>query len=468
MFKHSYFTMGALTLALGAGAIMFAPSVYAYSAYADGFASLYGSAVGTTFANATPDGCQVCHTRDDGGGLNDYGNDFRAENPSRTDTNSIRDALLAIEDIDSDGDPGSYTNIEEIDANAQPGWVEGSNPPGVIGDLDPADVVTVPNIAVTPTSIDFGAVTVGFPETGIVNIANDGNADLTVTDLALSGSTDFGLINEPATPFAVAPNNSVNLTVEYAPLSEGTDNGTLAISSDSPNEETVTVALVGTGVPAPVDECQLAVDPASIDFGIVEIGSTDSISTTLTNTGTADCVVEASLTSTSSGDFSLVSASNYTLTPGNSADVAVLYAPLDVGDDTGTLSLVDASGISISVSLSGSGVEPAVELLDLDIKSFRATGKVSLSRPKEIGLNASVQNNGTVEGSAVATLTGVQNDNLVYEAIMTVTDPVGGGSTKYVFPGYIPEAEGDILWTLVIADEDPDDDVATAITAVIP
>jgi len=56
----------------------------------------------------------------------------------------------------------------------------------------------------------------------------------------------------------------------------------------------------------------------------------------------------------------------------------------------------------------------------------------------------------------------------VYRETMDVSDPAGNGRTKFDFPSFTPDAAGDINWTATIADDDPDDDVATATTTVVP
>ncbi|MGD8590288.1 MAG: choice-of-anchor D domain-containing protein [Chromatiales bacterium] len=201
-------------------------------------------------------------------------------------------ALRSIEGLDSDNDPTGSSNIIEIEANTQPGWAEGDNPQGVSGDLDPQTLA--PDIAVSPLTIDYGAVTVDTTQTDSVVISNTGTDDLTVSNLSLYGSTEFSLPSSPGS-LTIAPNASVEVVVEYTPVDEGQDSGTLDIESDSPGEELISVALAGTGVPVVVDECVASVDPTSIDFGSVEIGSSLSLFTSISNTGGADCTVDASV-----------------------------------------------------------------------------------------------------------------------------------------------------------------------------
>jgi len=120
----------------------------------------------------------------------------------------------------------------------------------------------------------------------------------------------------------------------------------------------------------------------------------------------------------------------------------------------------------------GDMCEP-LALLDLDVASFRVTKRVSLTRVKSVGLTLVVRNMGTVEGSALATITGMQNGTEVYSETLTVTDAVGNGRSTYddgsvpSIPFFVPTAEGDILWRATIADDDPDIDEVTAVTTIV-
>ena len=462
MLSKQRLSAGSLAVLIGAGAMLAAPSAHAIRNWLFLFQDQYPSSL--TDNNATPDGCQVCHTDDDGPQLNPYGSDWR-DAWTGTTADELQAAFVTIEGDDSDNDPTGSDNITEISADTQPGFAEGDSAPGVIGLLDPAP--PAPDIDVSPLTLDFGAVTIGTTATADVNIANAGSADLEISDLALLGGVEFSLVSPPATPFTVAASTSINVTLEYAPANEGADNDTLQISSDSPGEELIGVALAGTGIPVVVEECVASVDPASIDFGSVEIGATVTLSTTITNDGGAECSVDAMVID--GGVFTLASASSFTVAPGASADVEVNYTPDAAGENSGQLVLDVASPAdSITVPLSGSGFEAPVEVLDLDIKSFSVTKKVSLTRVKPLTIKLTVSNKGTIEGSAPATLTGMQNGGMVHEQTLMVTDAVGNGSARYTLDPYTPNATGEILWTLVIDDSDPDDDVETATTVVNP
>jgi hypothetical protein len=121
----------------------------------------------------------------------------------------------------------------------------------------------------------------------------------------------------------------------------------------------------------------------------------------------------------------------------------------------------------------GDMCEP-VELLDLDVASLKVKKRVSLTRVKPVVLKLVVKNTGTVEGSALATITGMLNGVEVYNETLTVTDSVGNGRTTYddasvpAIPPFVPTVAGDILWTVTLDDDDPDIDEITAVTTVVP
>ena len=124
--------------------------------------------------------------------------------------------------------------------------------------------------------------------------------------------------------------------------------------------------------------------------------------------------------------------------------------------------------VVLGLLIAGTGLEANAQVVDLDIKSFRVTKRASLARAKPIKIVLGVQNNGINDEPRPATITGDQNGTEVYNHTMDVSDAVGRGSTNYSFPTYTPAATGEILWEAWIADDDPDDDRAVAVTNVVP
>ncbi|MGB5409533.1 MAG: choice-of-anchor D domain-containing protein, partial [Thiogranum sp.] len=343
-------------------ALVAAPQAQARSPYLSTWQGIYEP----TQTDNNAGGCQVCHGPGTGT-VNPYGEDIRALFDGGT---SIANAINQIDGDDSDGQGDS--NGTEIAVDAQPGWTTGQVPlfdsgngasagsstaanAGVSPPLDP--VAAVPDIAVAPTTLAFGIVDVGNSNTQTTTITNNGTAVLNVTALNLSGSNEFALGTAPNTPFTVAPNGSETVDVVYTPVDNGADTGSLAIVSDDPDSPTVTVTLTGTGNVVVADACNFTVAPAALGFGNTDIGTSPTLSTTVTNSGTAACNITAIVSG--SAEFALASGSPVTVAAnGGTAAVTVSYTPADVGADVGNLDLTSDDNNNpqtVDVPLAGNG-----------------------------------------------------------------------------------------------------------------
>jgi hypothetical protein len=107
--------------------------------------------------------------------------------------------------------------------------------------------------------------------------------------------------------------------------------------------------------------------------------------------------------------------------------------------------------------------------LDLDISRFTATKRVSLTGNKStVEISLTVKNMGTLDDTCPATVIGTQNTIVVYNETIDVSDAIGKASTTFDFLPFTPTSEGDIVWTAIVDDVDPDVDETTAITTVSP
>ncbi len=102
-----------------------------------------------------------------------------------------------------------------------------------------------PDIAVSPTSVDFGSVLIGSSLDRVVTISNNGTAILNVSNITTTGGA-FTYIS-PTVPFIVPVGGSVDATVRFSPTSAPLKTGELHISSDDPDEPIVIVPLQGSG-----------------------------------------------------------------------------------------------------------------------------------------------------------------------------------------------------------------------------
>jgi hypothetical protein len=135
--------------------------------------------------------------------------------------------------------------------------------------------------------------------------------------------------------------------------------GTVRIQSDAVNVAEVIVPLQGTGTVA-LPEPQIAVTPASVAFGALELGQTRTMTVQVRNIGTGaldltGMVLEAipDLGFTLSG----IPALPASLEPGASFSIDVVYAPISAGPANSQLRIASnaANAAAITVPISGTG-----------------------------------------------------------------------------------------------------------------
>ncbi len=220
----------------------------------------------------------------------------------------------------------------------------------------------VPELSVSPLSIDFGDVVVGDDATQGVEVSNTGTGPLQVDAADLTGDAAFTLSTALGDGLLNA-GEALTLEVVYSPSQEGESTGSLAITGGG---ATQTVDLTGTGVPAP--EALIEVTPGAIGFGDVEIGGTVEEDLTIENTGDAVLsITEIALTGDSNEDFELQGGVTEAteVEPGGQLVVTVRFTPTSVGDATGGVSIVSnaANDDTIVIDVDGAGIpSPVAEI----------------------------------------------------------------------------------------------------------
>lgn len=122
--------------------------------------------------------------------------------------------------------------------------------------------------------------------------------------------------------------------------------GCQGFSSAKPNSQNTPQNLPGT----------LTAAPASVSFGNVQIGTSQTASETLSNTGGSNLTV-TQLVATGSGFSTAGLSLPVTLTPGQSVAFSVIFSPSAAGLASGSLALTnDGSNSPLNVALSGTGV----------------------------------------------------------------------------------------------------------------
>jgi Abnormal spindle-like microcephaly-assoc'd, ASPM-SPD-2-Hydin/Protein of unknown function (DUF1573) len=199
----------------------------------------------------------------------------------------------------------------------------------------------------SPSSLNFGNVNAGSSTTQNLQLLNTGNSSVTVTQVAASGA---GIsVSGLAAPVTIAPSQSVTLSVKFAPTTAGATAGSVTVTNN--DGVSAVAAVTGTEV-----QPGLSLTPTSASFASVVTGSTNSQTVQIKNSGTANLTVSQA-TVTGAG-FSLNGLSlPMTLTPGQSGNFNVQYAPQSTGNASGAVSIIsNAPNSPATVALSATGV----------------------------------------------------------------------------------------------------------------
>ena len=124
-----------------------------------------------------------------------------------------------------------------------------------------------PDIAVQPTSHDYGQVLIGESASQTFVVSNAGTGALNVTNVTLGGpdAGEFQITRNGA-PFSLAPGDTHHVKIAFAPTTEGAKNATLTLASDDPDENPLDVPLAGTGSTTPPPGTEVVFTPSHDTF----------------------------------------------------------------------------------------------------------------------------------------------------------------------------------------------------------
>ncbi|WP_158750246.1 S-layer family protein [Acidobacterium sp. S8] len=216
-------------------------------------------------------------------------------------------------------------------------------------------------LTATPSSLAFGSLAVGASTTQTVTLTSTGTAPLTINSATAS---DGFAVSGASFPLTLKPKETATLQVQFKPTAEGAVSGSLAISSNDYKNSTTTIHLTGTGEEAPALASELAINPASLSFGNVTVGSSSTQPVTLSSSGTAPITIaSAKLIGTeitlSGAKFPLVLKAHQTVT------LKVNFAPTTAGAVAGHL-IVDSDSVShptMTINIAGTGEQSAAPQL---------------------------------------------------------------------------------------------------------
>jgi len=200
--------------------------------------------------------------------------------------------------------------------------------------------------ACSPCELHFGNVTVGSSSTLPTSVTNDGTQKITLVGMTRTNAQFVSNLNFPLT---LVPGQTIRFAVTFQPQHKGSVNAALHLMNRVGRKLEFHVSGVGVANGA------LAMNPPSLSFGNVPVGSTASKSETLTNNGGSTLTITKAVVS---GRQFSVSGINLPLSldPHHSYTFKVSYRPTDSGSDSANVTFTYGGGTA-KLPLSGTGID---------------------------------------------------------------------------------------------------------------
>jgi hypothetical protein len=310
-------------------------------------------------------------------------------------------------------------------------------------------------LSASPASLSYGNVQIGTSSNKTETITNNGGTTVTISQANITGAayTVSGL----TLPATLASNQSVAFTVTFAPTVAGSANGTLSIVSDAPGSP-LNISTTGTGV----TPGQLTPNPTSLSFGNVVVGSSKTLTETLTNSGGASVTISAAAASGTGFSMSGLTLP-LTLNAGQSTSFSVQFAPTTAGGVTGNISVTsNGSNPNLNIALSGNGATPGA--LSANPASL-AFGSV------QVGSNSSLSETLTNTGGSNVTISQATVTGAGFSVIgLTLPTTLTPNQTVTFTVKFAPTSAGNVSGNLAIASDAPGSplNIALSGTGVAP
>ncbi len=191
-----------------------------------------------------------------------------------------------------------------------------------------------------------------------INVTNNGQDDLIITDAAVTGknSGDFSL-ESTNTPITLKLHETITIGIMYRPASPGTSTAALELKSNSSTDSILVIPLIGVK-----DSVALVPAASSIDLGVLCPGETKDSSLRISNMGTAVTGGYA----VGGGVISIPEAA-FSIEQSGTMDLPFHFAGLtDEGRFTYTITVFDSvCGYSRAVDVTGNVIMPRFRIDNL-------------------------------------------------------------------------------------------------------
>ena len=202
-------------------------------------------------------------------------------------------------------------------------------------------------LTISPPALNFGNVTVGSSASLQATLTAP---DDSVTISSDQASPQFAIVGL-SLPVTIQAGQSLPVTIQFSPTASGAASGQAQFNSNADNSPTIE-SLTGTGVAQKSRE--LTISPSTLNFGNVTVGSSASLTATLT-------APDASVTISSdqvSSEFAILGLKlPVTIKAGKSLVVTIQFSPTASGAASGQAQFVSNADNSPTIeALTGTGV----------------------------------------------------------------------------------------------------------------
>jgi hypothetical protein len=300
--------------------------------------------------------------------------------------------------------------------------------------------------------VDFGAVGVSGPAktlTATINATQDMQVS-GITGTSVTNPSPFTLgtpsVNGTAVagyPVSLKSGDQLTVPVTFTPAATGSSTGSVDVTTNVAGFTTVSIPLAGVGA-AP----GLTAYPATLafgapgtgigadtNFGPVPVGSSQTLTVDIVNTGTAAETVSSVTAPTAPFSMTGLSAGT-SLQPGQSVSVAVTYKPTQVTtSDAGSLTVTGSAG-DVTVPISGASVAGSGQLT----ASKTSVGFSNVALGKSVSSSVTLTNTGNLP----VNVTGFTGSGTPFGAPQPVTTGLGihPGDTITLPVTFTPQSKG--------------------------
>ena len=298
-------------------------------------------------------------------------------------------------------------------------------------------VVTGVAIEISPSTVSFGNVAMGQSATKTVTLTNTGTEALSVSGIAVAGAgfTASG----PHLPISLPSGQSTSISAVFKPTTGNADKGTITITSNAAGSPSL-VALSGTGTTG-ATAAALTVTPSTVAFGSVAVGSEQSQTIHVENTGGESASI-SKLTVSGTGVSVSGMTAPMTLAAGQTANLTVSYKPVATGTLAGSVSIAsNATDPSVVVGINATATSSTLAATPSSV-SF---GNVAVG--SDTTQTIRLQNIGTSQVTISAITPSVSSI-----AISGVTLPIklASGTSATLTAAYKPTAAGSVTGKITV------------------